>query len=134
MKKPRYILDSFALLAYFQAEPGGEKVRKLLKDASAGDASVFLSVISLGEIYYIIARRRGEQTAIATVEDIFQLPADLIDAATKRVLAAAKIKARYPVSYADAFVVAAAEEFSSTIVTGDREFKEVESSASVLWL
>jgi len=134
VKKQKYVLDSFALLAYFQAEPGGEKVRKILKKASSGDAAVFLSVISLGEIYYIVARKRGEETAIAIVEDIFQLPAELLDAATERVVAAARIKAQHPVSYADAFVVGAAEEFSASIVTGDPEFKEVESRASVLWL
>jgi PIN domain nuclease of toxin-antitoxin system len=55
VNRPKYILDSYALLAYFQAEPTGVKVRNILKEASAGAASVFLSVISLGEIYYIIA-------------------------------------------------------------------------------
>jgi ribonuclease VapC len=122
------------LLAYFQAEPGGKKVRKLLKDASTGGAGVFLSTISLGEIYYIISRKRGEETALGIVEDIFQLPVELLEATTDRVLAAAGIKARYPISYADAFVVSAAEEFSATVVTGDPEFKEAEARISVRWL
>jgi len=38
------------------------------------------------------------------------------------------------VSYADAFIVAAAVEHTATIVTGDPEFKETESLATVLWL
>ena len=60
MSKPKYILDSYALLAYFQAEPvAGAKVRDILKEAAAGAAEAFLSVISLGEIYYIVARKRG---------------------------------------------------------------------------
>lgn len=134
MKKPRYVLDSYALLAYLQAEPGGRKVRDILKDASRGNAAAFLSAISLGETYYIIARKRGEEAAQGIVEDIFGLPVDVVDAATERVLAAAGIKARHPVSYADAFVVAASEEFSATIVTGDPEFKAVESKTPVLWL
>jgi PIN domain nuclease of toxin-antitoxin system len=32
MKKLKYILDSYALLAYFQAEPAGAAVRNILKD------------------------------------------------------------------------------------------------------
>jgi len=44
------------------------------------------------------------------------------------------VKAQHPVSYADAFVVATAVEYSATIVTGDPEFKETESLAAVLWL
>ena len=134
MNKPKYVLDSYAVLAYFQAEPAGAKVRDILKEASSGRVAVFLSVISLGEIYYIIARKRGEEKAGAITEDIFRLPVDLIDVTTKRVLAAAHVKALHPISYADAFVVAAAEEFSATIVTGDPEFKETESRAAVFWL
>jgi PIN domain nuclease of toxin-antitoxin system len=56
VKKPKYILDSYALLAYFQAEPAGAKVRTILKEASSGHVAAFMSVISLGEIYYIIIR------------------------------------------------------------------------------
>jgi len=62
------------------------------------------------------------------------LPISWIDATKERVLAAAHVKAQHAVSYADAFVVAAAVEYSATIVTGDPEFKETESLAAVLWL
>lgn len=134
MNRPKYILDSYALLAYFQAEPAGAKVRNILKDAAAGAAKAFLSVISLGEIYYIVVRKRGEQEAGAIAEAISRLPVGLVDAMKERVLAAARVKAQHPVSYADAFVVAAAIEFTATIVTGDPEFKETESRAAVLWL
>ena len=134
MKKPKYILDSYALLAYFQAEPAGVKVRKILKDAMSHHVAAYLSVISLGEIYYIIARKIGEEKAGASIEDISCLPITMIDATKERVLAAAHVKAQHAVSYADAFVVAAAVEHSATIVTGDPEFKETESLAAVLWL
>lgn len=77
MKKPKYILDSYALLAYFQAEPAGGKFRNILKDASSDRVAAFLSVSSLGEIYYIIARKIGEEKADASVEDIlFAYPSD----------------------------------------------------------
>lgn len=133
-KKTKYVLDSYALLAYFQAEAGGRKVRLILKEASAGRASALLSVINLGEIYYIVARKKGRKTALAIVADIDRLPIDFVEAGTDRVLAAAEVKAAYPISYADAFVVAAAKEFSATIVTGDPEFKQLESDISVSWL
>lgn len=134
MKTKNFILDSFALLAYFQGELGGTTVRDILKEASAGSVSVMLSVVNLGEIYYIVARKRSKETAVATVEDISRLPVQLLDARTERVLAAADVKAHHPLSYADAFVAAAAEEFAATIITGDPEFKQLESRLSVLWL
>ena len=134
MSRPKYILDSYALLAYFQAEPAGAKVRNILKEAAAGAAVAFLSIISLGEIYYIVARKKGEEKAGAITEDISRLPIDLVDVTKERVLAAARVKAQHPVSYTDAFVVATAIEFTATIVTGDPEFKETESRVAVLWL
>ena len=105
MKKPGYVLDSFSLLAYFQAEPGGTKVKALLKEALAEKAHVFLSLLNLGEIVYITERRLGSAASETTLKDIFRLPVQLAEANMDRVLAAAHIKARHPVSYADAFVI-----------------------------
>jgi ribonuclease VapC len=134
VKKPKYVLDSYALLAFFQAEPGGEKVHRILKEAFDGRCIAFLSVISLGEIFYIVARRRGRETARAILEDVSRLPLNLVDAGMDRVLAAAEMKARHPISYADAFVAAAAEELSAILVTGDPELKQVVPVDSLLWL
>jgi len=61
-------------------------------------------------------------------------PIGLIDVTTERVLAAARVKAHHSVSYADAFVAAAAIEHSATIITGDSEFKETESLNAVFRL
>ncbi len=72
MKKPTYVLDSFALLAYFQAEPGGSKVKDLLKKAEVKKAEAFLSILNLGEIIYITERRLGRNTADETLTDISQ--------------------------------------------------------------
>lgn len=134
MKKPSYVLDSFALLAYFQAEIGGAAVRDLLKKASAEKAAAFLSVINLGEIIYITERKLGRNTAESSLEDIFQLPIQVVEANMDRVLSAAHVKAQYTISYADAFVVALAQELKATIVTADPEFEKVESLTRILWL
>jgi PIN domain nuclease of toxin-antitoxin system len=37
---PNYVLDSFALVAYFQAEPGGEIVSRLLERAQRSEISL----------------------------------------------------------------------------------------------
>jgi predicted nucleic acid-binding protein len=49
-------------------------------------------------------------------------------------MAAARLKARHTISYADAFAVALAQELGAPVVTGDREFEHVESLVEVLWL
>jgi predicted nucleic acid-binding protein len=52
------------------------------------------------------------------------------------VLAAAHVKARFALSYADAFAVVAARDHDASILTGDREFAPVVAAGivSVDWL
>lgn len=134
MRKPIYVLDSFAILAYFQAEPGGTKVKELLMQAKAGDAVTSLSLINLGEVIYNTGRKLGDDRAREILDDIMLLPIQLAEVTMARVLAAAQIKIQYPISYADAFAVALAQELNATIVTGDPEFKQVESIVTLFWL
>lgn len=134
MNKQVFILDSYALLAYFQAEKGGDTVLDILKKSRIREVNALLSMINLGEIYYIVLRKLGSNTARAVVDDISGLPVDLAEASKERVIAAAQIKAKHPLSYADAFATAAAMEFSATIVTGDPEFKTMEPYIPVLWI
>jgi predicted nucleic acid-binding protein len=134
MKKPHFVFDSFALLAYFQAEPAALKVKEILTQARNEDAVVFLSVINLGEIAYTVERKLGRETSQETLHDILTLPVQIVDVTLNSVLSAAHVKAGFPVSYADAFAVALAQETEATVVTGDPEFKRVEKLVKVLWL
>jgi len=128
------VLDSFAILAYFQAEVGGKKVKEMLKQAKMEEAAVSLSLINLGEVIYITGRKLGKEKATEILRDILLLPIQLAEVTIDRVIAAAQIKAQYPISYADAFAVALAQEVNATIVTGDSEFKQVESIVKLSWL
>lgn len=128
-----YVLDSYALFAYFGDEEGADIVADLIK-RTAEDVSLFLSLINFGEVAYITEREKGTQQAVELLEDIRRLPITLSRIDEERVLAAAHIKADYPVSYADAFAIALAQEFGASVVTGDPEFKKVESVVPVLWL
>ena len=134
MKKPHFVFDSFALLAYFQAERGSLKVKAILQEARNDEAVVFLSIINLGEIIYTVECKLGRATSQETLHDMLTLPVQIAEATRDRVLSAAHIKATFAVSYADAFAVALAQETAATVVTGDPEFRRVESPVNVLWL
>jgi len=133
MKPSHYVLDSYALLAYFENEEGAAIVTELIEGTIEG-VSLFLSLINFGEVAYISERERGREEAMDMLEDIRRLPIVLCGVDERRVLAAAHIKAGYPISYADAFTVALAQELGATIVTGDPEFKKVEDLVAMLWL
>jgi ribonuclease VapC len=125
---------SYALLAYFQAEPGGEKIRDLLRRAGAGNVTLALSLINLGETLYIVARRLGDEAAEETVRDILRLPIQMGDVSMERVLAAAHVKAHHAISFADSFAVSLANELSATVVTGDPEFEKVKDVVPLMWV
>ncbi len=133
-QKPIYILDSFALLAFLEGEPSADRIQVILQAAQEARAQVYLSVINLGEVLYITERERSLVIAQQVLAAIEQLPLELLDASQTRVLAAAHIKANYPIAYADAFAVAAAQEFQATVVTGDPEFAKVTALIRVEWL
>lgn len=129
-----YVFDSFAMLAYLEGEAGMETVKKRLRQAETEAFAAYLCLINLGEILYITERERGIQQARAVLGMIEQLPLTLLPADREAILAAAHIKASYPLAYADAFVVAAAQMEQAAILTGDPEFRNVEHLVSVEWL
>jgi ribonuclease VapC len=132
----RYVLDSYALMAYFEDEDGAAKVGRLLESASEENCIIYMCVINLGEILYIIERERGLPKAQEILAIIDELPLEIIDADRKLTLSAAHIKKDCPIAYADCFAAALAQINNATIVTGDPEFQKIEVSFNlpVEWL
>jgi predicted nucleic acid-binding protein len=130
----RFVLDSFALLAFLEGEAGLPRVKALLQEAEQGRCQVFLSWINLGEVLYITEREQGQRRARETLAHLQTLPLHLLEATSSTVLEAAHIKATHRLSYADAFAVTAALAQNATVLTGDLEFKTVEALVAVEWL
>ncbi|MBS4022752.1 MAG: type II toxin-antitoxin system VapC family toxin [Dethiobacter sp.] len=119
----KVVLDAYAVLALIENETGSEIVESYLADEKA---EIFLSVISLGEIYYILMRRKSQQAADELVS-IIQMDESvrIIEATWPVVRKAATVKARGGLSYADSFVVSLALEHDAVLVTGDPEILAV---------
>ncbi|OGO37836.1 MAG: hypothetical protein A2W35_02950 [Chloroflexi bacterium RBG_16_57_11] len=130
----RFVLDSFALLAYLQGEAGMGRVKAVLHAAEEDQCQVYLSWINLGEVLYITERGQGLWRARETLARLQALPIHLVEATSQAVLQAAHIKANHPLAYADAFAVAAALQEKAVILTGDPEFQAVEALVQVEWL
>lgn len=79
-----------------------------------------MSWINLGEVHYVLRRIHGEAAAIETIRDIRSL-VDVLLPDERTVLDAARIKADYPMAYADAFAAALAVAHDATLWTGDPE-------------
>lgn len=127
-------MDSFSLLAYLGGEAGEERVKEVLHEASHGSARTLLSLINLGEVAYITERERGLAKAQEVLAVIEQLPVEILPVDRQTVLAAAHLKAGYPVAYADAFAITAAQSHNGVILTGDPEFESVEGIVRIEWI
>ncbi len=122
------------MLAYLDGEPAAQQVRQVLRRARKKQLVVMFSLINYGECLYVTEREQGIQQAQRAAGIIDQLALRIVPADRAHVFAAAHIKACYPVSYADAFSIALAKRNGARVMTGDPEFKAVESEISVQWL
>lgn len=128
------VLDSWALLAYLDGEPAGTRVRQVLRRARGRELQALLSLISFGECLYVIEREHGLQRAQQAVGIIDQLALRVVPVDRPLVLAAAHLKARHAISYADAFTAAVALRHRGVVMTGDPEFEALASEMPILWL
>ena len=126
------VLDAWALLAWLQNErPAAEAVQKLLDEADAGRLELSISMINVGEVYYQLAKRRGEPAGHAFLNDLKRMPIQTVAVPKRLIIEAAQIKGRYALSYADAFAVATAIRAQAPIVSGDPELKALAAAGVV---
>jgi predicted nucleic acid-binding protein len=117
-----FVLDSYALLAFFRNEEGGEKVEQLLNEAVADKHELYLTCINAGEVFYMSHRKDGASKADLVWKALLQFPIHIQEIDLEFSLAAAKLKAKYPISFADAFAAALTIKRKATLITGDDEF------------
>ncbi|RLF78409.1 PIN domain nuclease [Thermococci archaeon] len=130
----RIVLDSYAILAYLADEKGAEKVEKYLERAREGSVSLYMSTVNLGEVYYILTRRKGVEVADFVVALLKREPVKFVAVDERIALLAGRIKAFHKLSYADAFAVATAVDLNAKLLTGDDEFRSVKEKVEIEWL
>ena len=128
------VLDTWAMLAYLNSEPAAQEVRQVLRKARRNEVLVLFSLINYGECLYVIEREQGLQAAQRAVGIIDELALLVVPADRSLVFEAAHIKARYPISYADAFAAALAKQNRGLVMTGDPEFRAAEPEVAIHWL
>lgn len=130
--KQKRVLDSYALLAYLMAEEGCARVKEML---ALDSEPVLMNAVNVGEVFYILARERGDRAAAHFLNVILpSLPITIIESPLKGVIAAARIKAGHSLAFADCFAAATAIEAGAILVTGDSEFRKLEPALQVEWL
>ena len=134
MKPKAIVLDSWAVMAYLEDEPSGERIADIIAEALDNSIPLLMSVVNLGEVWYIVARETSETAADRCEKDLRRLAIQFVDADWSLTLEAARFKSRHKMSFADCFAGALAKQKKAHLVTGDREFKEIEGEVSIVWV
>jgi ribonuclease VapC len=130
----RYVLDSYAMIAYFEDEPGADQVSQVLRQLVQGKAKGFMSIVNWGEVYYNTLRGQDVTEAEKVILQLDKFPIQLVEANKDLAYDAAKLKGRYRITYADCFAVALSVKLDASLVTGDLEFKKVKERVSIHWI
>jgi ribonuclease VapC len=128
------VLDSYAVIAFLEREKGYNEVAKVFEECVARDREVFLCVVNWGEVIYHALRNGGERMAQLAEDSMKALPIQIVEANKDITLQAAHLKATNKMSYADCYAAALATKKRCEIVTGYKEFKQVEKDIKVRWI
>lgn len=127
------VFDSWAILAYAYNEPAADDVENLLVE-STRLKNAWISSINLGEVWYSLARRKSRDIADQQLGILAQIGLERVDIDWPMVLQAADYKSRHKISFADAFAAALAKQRNAELVTGDREFRALDSEIKIHWV
>ena len=128
-----HILDTSAILTYLQSEEGSKVIEEILTAAKRSN-HVYISFITLMELYYIIWQEEGEHKAKEILVLLKSLPIQIVESTHRITLTAGRIKANHKLSVADAFIVATAIEREAILVHKDPELESISQYAEILTL
>jgi ribonuclease VapC len=128
------VLDSYAVISYLQQQEGYEKIVAVFEECATKDREAFMCIVNWGEVIYQALRRGGEARAKLAEDSIRALPIQLIEINKELTLQAAYLKAFNKMSFADCYAAALAMKRKCELLTGDKEFKQVEDKIKVRWI
>src|SRR5580698_3745342 len=129
----RVVLVASAVMTFFENRPGADKLEELIHLGVAGKRQLLMSVVNWGEVYYSTWRAHGPGVARKVIEDIAQLPIEIVDASLDLTRAAAELRADQKLPYTDCFAAALAAHRKASLATSDQDFATVEKKIDILW-
>jgi predicted nucleic acid-binding protein len=130
----RYVFDSYAMIAYFEDEPGADRVTQILRQLIQGKAKGYMSVVNWGEVYYNTMREEGIAEAEKVILQLDKFPIQIVEVNKDLAYDAAKLKGKYRIAYADCFAVALSMKLNASLVTGDQQFRKLKERISIQWI
>jgi PIN domain nuclease of toxin-antitoxin system len=120
------VLDAWAVMVLVKDEAGADRIEDILAESRP-----VMSIVNAGEVYYTTVKELSERDARLITERLHR-EVELESPDWPLVRAAARLKARGGMSYADCFAVATAQLHRAPLVTADREILDRASDIEIL--
>ncbi len=132
VKTKTYVLDTSALLTYFNAESGIEIIDELF---AAPRKRLIISFLTLYELHYTTVRTRSQPLADMLLRVTMQLDLEVdYSNSLAQISAAGALKGKYPLSAVDAWIAALAQKHRAVLVHKDPEFEPLGDQLPLLTL
>ena len=127
-----YTFDTSAVIAHLREEPGGERVRDLLRAARDGeDVRIYLPFVAIMEMQYKFMRDLPEERVRYWTNVVRNWPVEIVESSPEWSWLAAEIKSAGRLSLADAWMASLALMNDSELVHKDPEFESVDQLRDV---
>ena len=97
----KLVFDTYAVMTYLCREPSHQIVRSLLSATLSREHEAYMSIINLGELFYMQCRKGSRAKANSAMRFVRRAGINIEPATTERVMRAAQLKATISLSYAD---------------------------------
>ncbi len=129
------VFDSYAILAYLGDENGSTVVVDYLSQALEGKKNIFISSVNWAEVGYQCIQRQGIAGWKSIQARLLEFPIEIVETDHSQTEHAAEFKAENKMSLADAYAAALTVQKKAELLTGDPEFKAIESKLKkIIWL
>jgi predicted nucleic acid-binding protein len=128
------VLDAWAVMVWLKGrQPAADRMRRLLEAADRRERRLSMSIVNLGEVFYLCVKARDLAYGRRVLETLHPRVMT-ISAHDELVMLAATLKARHAISYADGFAAATALLQDAPLVTGDPELQTMAATEKTLQL
>lgn len=118
----RYVLDASVIVSAARNEPRWLGAAEILQQGGTGELHVAITAASLGEPWYVLARRSGEAAARRAVISVRASAIEVVPIDAELALQAVRLKHELRLGFLDAMVGALALQRDAALVTADSDF------------
>jgi len=130
----QYVFDTSALLTYIENEEGVIEVEALLQKALGEEITIYISIVSYIEVFYITWQEQGKEVAterLKLIDDLMVIQ-ESIDGQLAEIIG--EFKATKAMSFADCCIAGLAKLKKATLVHKDPEYEQIENEIQQLKL